>query len=138
MFSDADLEVDTAAIKRHVRFLRSHGVAQLAEVGKLGQTPPDLSRSELRSPSASECIDGDRSDPRILPLEGRGRLSWRTGLGIFLTTVRSLRTRLHNRDSAVDGCRRTDRVFVDKTGQRSIDGWAQSANPLPPLWVEAV
>ena len=87
MFSDADLEVDTAAIKRHVRFLRSHGVAQLAEVGKLGQTPPDLSRSELRSPSASECIDGDRSDPQILPLEGRGRLPWRTGLGIFLTTV---------------------------------------------------
>ena len=27
MFRDPDLEVDTAAIARHVRFLRSHGVA---------------------------------------------------------------------------------------------------------------
>jgi hypothetical protein len=43
----------------------------------------------------------------------------------------------HTAPYAVDGddC---PTVFVgDKTGQRSVDGWAQSADPHPPLWVDS-
>ena len=40
-------------------------------------------------------------------------------------------------DYAVDGDDGPTVFVGDKTGQRSVDGWAQSADPLPPLWVES-
>src|SRR5580698_6311565 len=43
MFRDADLEVDTAAIQRHVRFLRSHGVAEGNAVLLAGGAAGDFS-----------------------------------------------------------------------------------------------
>jgi hypothetical protein len=53
-------------------------------------------------------------------------------------TMRLLLMCFHNEERyAVDGDDGPTVFDGAKTGQRSVDGWAQSADPLPPLWVDS-